>query len=152
MASIEKEIHQSRFRDPFQKVAISILYTANWLQNRHQEFLRPFGITPQQFNILRILRGQHPNRISGVEIKSRMLDRSSDISRLLERLLKKDLIVKLQCPKDKRAADVGITTAGLTLLQQIDLGFEAFERNAMSLTEGEALELVSLLDKGRGSA
>src|SRR6187399_2615616 len=101
MAKIEDEIKQPKFRDCYQKVAINVLFTASWLQARQQDFFKPFGITLQQFNILRILRGQHPNRISGVEIKGRMLDRNSDISRLLDRLLKKELITKVQSENDK---------------------------------------------------
>src|ERR1041384_2701944 len=117
---IEDESKQQRFRDVYQRVAINILFTSNWLMGRQQDFFKPFGITTQQFNILRILRGQHPNAISGVEIKSRMLDRNSDISRLLDRLLKKDLVSKSQSENDKRAANVSITQKGLELLTQID--------------------------------
>src|SRR5215510_5837268 len=131
MASIEDEIKQPRFRDCYQKVAINLMFTAGWLQTRQQDFFKPFGITVQQFNILRILRGQHPNTISGVEIKSRMLDRNSDISRLLERLVKKDLVSKSQSANDKRAANVSITQKGLDLLHSIDDKFVANERGAL---------------------
>src|SRR5688572_30524620 len=103
MASIESEIKQAKFRDGYQKVAINLLYTAGWLAGKQQGFFKGYGITIQQFNILRILRGQHPKRISGVEIKTRMLDRNSDISRLLDRLLKKALVEKHLRPEDKRA-------------------------------------------------
>jgi DNA-binding MarR family transcriptional regulator len=148
---IEDEIKQPRFRDIYQKVAVNILFTSNWLMGRQQDFFKPFGITTQQFNILRILRGQHPNAISGVEIKSRMLDRNSDISRLLDRLLKKDLISKCQSENDKRAANVSITPKGLDLLQNIDEKFVAAERGHFSgLSETEAIQLSQLLDKARG--
>src|SRR3954467_2542817 len=118
---IEDEIQQPKFKNAYQKVAINLIYTANWLQGKQQDFFKPFGITSSQFNILRILRGQNPNKISGVEIKSRMLDRNSDIPRLLDRLVKKELITKTICPSDKRAADVVITDQGLALLEKIDL-------------------------------
>jgi DNA-binding MarR family transcriptional regulator len=147
---IEEEIKQPRFRDIHQKVAVNLLFTSNWLMARQQEFFKPFGITTQQFNILRILRGQHPNAISGVEIKGRMLDRNSDISRLLERLLKKDLVSKCQSENDKRAANVSITDKGLKLLDDIDKQLEAFENTHFKLTEAEADQLSSLLDKARG--
>ncbi|PZR37992.1 MAG: MarR family transcriptional regulator, partial [Azospira oryzae] len=88
---IEEEIKQPKFRSDYQKVAINLIFTANWLINKQQDFFKPYGITASQFNILRILRGQHPNKISGVEIKSRMLDKNSDIPRLLDRLVKKNL-------------------------------------------------------------
>jgi DNA-binding MarR family transcriptional regulator len=148
---IEDEIKQPRFRDIYQKVAVNILFTSNWLMGRQQDFFKPFSITTQQFNILRILRGQHPNAISGVEIKARMLDRNSDISRLLDRLLKKDLISKSQSENDKRAANVSITPKGLDLLQSIDQKFVEAERGHFNgLSEAEAAQLSQLLDKARG--
>jgi len=148
---IEDEIKQPRFRDIYQKTAVNILFTSNWLMGRQQDFFKPFGITTQQFNILRILRGQRPNAISGVEIKSRMVDRNSDISRLLDRLLKKDLITKSQSENDKRAANVSITPKGLDLLHAIDDKFVEAERGHFSgLSEAEAAQLCTLLDKARG--
>jgi DNA-binding MarR family transcriptional regulator len=147
---IEDEIKQSKFRDVYQRVALNLIFTAGWLEGRQTDFFKPFGITTQQFNILRILRGQHPNRISGVEIKSRMLDRNSDISRLLERLLKKELITKSQSENDKRAADISITSTGLELLGRIDEKLEEAEKNHFKLTEEEAIQLSDLLDKARG--
>lgn len=150
MASIENEIKQPRFRDCYQKVAINLMFTAGWLQGKQQGFFRNYRITSQQFNILRILRGQHPKRISGVEIKSRMLDRNSDISRLLDRLLKKELIEKHLRPGDKRATDIAITEAGLSLLKEIDKELESSERSIFCLSETEAAQLSNLLDKSRG--
>ncbi|MEI9922111.1 MAG: MarR family transcriptional regulator [Bacteroidota bacterium] len=148
---IEEEIKQSKFRDIYQKVAVNILFTSNWLMGRQQDFFKLFGITTQQFNILRILRGQHPSAISGVEIKSRMIDRNSDISRLLDRLLKKDLISKSQSENDKRAANVSITQKGLDLLHALDEKFIEAERGHFAgLSEAEALQLSQLLDKARG--
>jgi DNA-binding MarR family transcriptional regulator len=147
---IEEEIKQQKFRDPYQKVLINLLFTASWIQGRQQDFFKPFGVTPQQFNILRILRGQNPNKISGVEIKARMLDKNSDISRLLDRLLKKKLIEKSPCPDDKRAADVSITTSGLALLANIDTSLAQHELKNFSLSEEEANSLSDLLDKCRG--
>jgi DNA-binding MarR family transcriptional regulator len=146
---IEDEIKQPRFRNPYQKVGINLIFTANWLMSKQQEFFKPYGITASQFNILRILRGQHPNKISGVEIKSRMLDRNSDIPRLLDRLVKKELITKTICPSDKRAADVMITDQGLALLDKIDLLIDEREVLQISLSKEEAAQLSDLLDKSR---
>lgn len=147
---IEDEIKQQRFRGPHHKAALNLIYTTNWLENQQQAFFKPFGITPSQFNILRILRGQKSNKLSGVEIKSRMLDKNSDISRLLDRLAAKNLIVKSQCPNDKRAADIGITEAGLDVLKQIDRHLDSLEKKVIHLTDKEAEQLSSLLDKCRG--
>jgi len=146
---IEEEIQQSKFKSSNQKAIINLIYTANWLSSKQQEFLKPFGITGQQFNILRILKGQHPKSISGTEIKSRMLDRNSDISRLLDRLTLKKLITKNVCPNDKRAFDVAITALGLNLLLSLEKQSKVMSQ-VLQLTEEEAEHLSALLDKGRG--
>jgi DNA-binding MarR family transcriptional regulator len=147
---IEEEIKQTTFKNAYQKVAINLIYTAGWLQGRQQDFFKPFGITSSQFNILRILRGQRPNKISGVEIKSRMLDKNSDIPRLLDRLIKKNLISKSPCPNDKRAADIIITEEGLNVLSQIDSQIDESQKTLIKLSKDEALHLSELLDKFRG--
>jgi DNA-binding MarR family transcriptional regulator len=147
---IEDEIKQQKFRNPHHKVTINLVFTSNWLLTKQQDFFKPYGITASQFNILRILRGQHPNKISGVEIKSRMLDRNSDIPRLLDRLIKKGLISKSVCPSDKRAADVIITEQGLQVLLQIDEKLDEAEAKQVNLSKDEAQTLSDLLDKFRG--
>lgn len=149
MMKIEEEIKQPKFRNGHQKAVINLLYTASWIQGRQQDFFKPFKITAQQFNILRILKGQHPKSISGTEIKSRMLDKNSDVSRLLDRLIAKSLISKKVCPNDKRATDINITDSGLDLLRDIDK-FQTQIDEVMSLTEDEAVQLSNLLDKSRG--
>lgn len=145
---IEEEIHQPKFRNPIQKAVINLIFTSNWLVSQQQKFLKPYGITGQQFNILRILRGQHPNSISATAIKSRMMDKNSDVSRLLDRLLAKELVVKKVCPRDKRAADISITDKGLEVLDELDKIQRDFD-TVLSLSDAEALQLSDLLDKGR---
>lgn len=147
---IEEEIKQPKFKNPYQKVAVNLIYTANWLESKQQDFFKPFGITPSQYNILRILRGQRPNKISGAEIKSRMLDKNSDIPRLLNRLIRKKLITKSPCPIDKRAADIAITGEGLEVLSKIDTHIDLSEQTSIRLTKDEAAHLSDLLDKCRG--
>lgn len=146
---IEEEIKQKKFRNAHHKALVNLIYTSNWLQSKQQDFFKSYGITGQQFNILRILNGQHPDSISATEIKSRMLDRNSDVSRLLDRLVVKDLILKKTCPLDKRAADVFITEGGIDLLKAIDK-IEKGKVPDLSLTDEEALQLSDLLDKSRG--
>ncbi|MCA4895606.1 MAG: MarR family transcriptional regulator [Cytophagales bacterium] len=147
---IEEEIQQSKFRNVHHKVAVNLLYTAAWLDDRNKNFFKEYGITNQQFNILRILRGQLPNKISGAEIKNRMLDKNSDVSRLLDRLVLKKLVTKNQCPKDKRAVDVLITEPGLALLKKIDGKMDENDLAVFHLTKTEATQLSDLLDKCRG--
>lgn len=149
MKRIEDEIQQKKFRSPHQKAVINLIYTSNWLQNKHQNFFKSFGITGQQFNILRVLRGQHPESISGTELKARMLDQNSDVSRLLDRLIAKNLIVKRTCEKDKRATDINITDTGLELLINIDKHQSEIDQ-VLALTPEEATQLSDLLDKCRG--
>jgi len=146
---IEEEIKQVKFKSTHQKAVINLIFTASWLHGQHQKFFKSFGITSQQFNILRILKGQHPKTISATEIKSRMLDRNSDVSRLLDRLATKWLINKQTCPKDKRAADVSITKAGLDILAELDKKQKHMD-TVLHLSEKDAEELSNLLDKGRG--
>ncbi|MEO5603404.1 MAG: MarR family transcriptional regulator [Cyclobacteriaceae bacterium] len=147
MKRIEDEIQQQTFTSIQQKVVVNLIYTSHWLENKQQEFFKTFGITGQQFNILRILKGHYPKSISGTEIKSRMLDRNSDVSRLLDRLDSKNLITKKTCPNDKRATDVFITEQGIALLREIDK-FQKYDR-LLSLSAEEANLLSDLLDKSR---
>lgn len=149
MKRIEDEIKQKKFTSMQQKAVLNLIYTSNWLQNKQQEFFKTFGITGQQFNILRILRGQHPKSISGTEIKNRMLDRNSDVSRLLDRLDAKHLITRKTCPNDKRASDVTINEKGLALLNEISKTEK--QDDALALSDREAALLSELLDKARSS-
>lgn len=147
---IEEAIKQTKFRNDLQKAVLNLTYTAGWLHAKQEEFFKPFGITASQFNILRILRGQAGKSISGQEIKSRMLERNSDISRLLDRLDGKGLIKRSQCPSDRRASDVTITKDGLAVLADIDKAIDQAEKQILRLSNQEAKKLSELLDKARG--
>jgi DNA-binding MarR family transcriptional regulator len=146
---IEEEIKQQKFKTPLQKAVLNLLYTTSWMQGKQKDIFKTFGITLQQFNILRILRGQHPNSTSATEIKSRMLDKNSDVSRLLDRLLAKKIITKRVSSNDKRAADVNLTEEGLELLKAIDKKQHQID-SVLLLSDDEALMLSDLLDKSRG--
>lgn len=148
---IEEAIKQKKFRNDLQKAVINLTYTAGWLHARQEEFFKSFGITASQFNILRILRGQKGNAITGQEIKSRMLERNSDISRLLDRLDRKGLIERKQCPEDGRATNIVITKNGLAVLSEIDHRIDGSEKKTIQLSRKEAKQLSDLLDKARGS-
>ena len=147
MKKIEEEIKQAQFNSNLQRAVVNLIYTSNWLQHLQQDFFKTFGITGQQFNILRILKGQHPKSISATEIKNRMLDRNSDVSRLLDRLAAKKLVTKQTCPNDKRASDVLITGEGISLLKEISKNQR--QDNFLSLSDDEACALSDLLDKAR---
>lgn len=150
MKKIEDEIKQPDFRNPQQKAVINLIYTSNWLQKKLQEIFKSFGITSQQFNILRILNGQEKQSISAKEIKDRMLDQHSDVSRLLNRLIAKELVSKTTCPSDKRASDVMITSRGRALLKTINKKQDELDA-LLALTCEESTVLSDLLDKSRNS-
>jgi len=146
---IEKDIHQNSFQDTKQKALVNLLFTYGWAIEKIKEFLSREDITHQQFNILRILRGTYPKPLSTLQIRERMLDKASDTSRIVDRLLLKGLVEKHTCPKDKRLVDVTISEKGKALLQRLDDASEKMEAATGNLTEEEAGQLSSLLDKMR---
>lgn len=146
---IEKDIHQASFISHQQKALINLLYTYGWVMERLKNALGEDDITPQQFNILRILRGSHPKPLSTLQIRERMLDRMSDTSRIVDRLVAKGLVKKGTCNKDKRLVDVIITDKGQKLLRKIDKQYDYVPEIMKGLTEKEATQLSDLLDKVR---
>lgn len=147
---LEQEIKQSAFENEFQKLAVNILYTFYWMKEQNAQILKPFGITMQQYNVLRILRGQHPKGITTSDIRSRMLDKMSDTSRLVDRLTKLELVQKKVNPADRRLVEVKVTDKGLKLLTAIDLDNETKQHFSPQLSEIEAAQINQLLDKMRG--
>jgi DNA-binding MarR family transcriptional regulator len=147
---LAEDIQQKRsFRSEFQKATVNILYSSSWVQGHVKNIVGSEDITPQQYNILRILRGSEAP-ISTLQIRERMLDKMSDSSRLVERLLRKGLVYKKMNASDKRLVDVSISEKGLRVLQKLDERNEEFERIARNLTHEEAHTLNRLLDKMRG--
>lgn len=147
---IGKEIKQTKFKNEYQKMLINILFTSNWLEAKHAVNMKPFGISTQQFNLLRILRGQHPKPASVNLLINRMLDKNSNASRLVEKLRVKKLVERTICPEDRRAVNVLITQKGLDLLAEIDKQENHFFKELKCLTEKEAETINTLLDKLRG--
>jgi len=148
--SIETDIKQKKFRSAYQRLSINLTYTSNWLGYKQLELFKEHDITSQQFNVLRILRGQQSNAIKVTEIAERMLDKNSNTSRLIDKLLAKNLAERTSCPSDRRAVDVIITQEGLDLLSKMDPVLEEWENSLSSvLTQEEANLMSSLLDKMR---
>jgi DNA-binding MarR family transcriptional regulator len=147
---IQQDIQQSKFRNEWQKATINIIYTNSWLEEKMKDFLAKEDITSQQLNVLRILRGSQPKPLSTLEIRNRMLDKMSDVSRIVDRLLKKDLVEKRVCTKDKRLVDVTISAKGLKLLEKLDARNDDIDAHAKNITEAEAKTLNKILDKLRG--
>jgi DNA-binding MarR family transcriptional regulator len=146
---IEEEIQQKKFRTESQKVIVNIMFTGNWLSGHISTILKPHGISPEQYNVLRILRGQHPNPASVRTITERMLDKMSNASRLVEKLRKKGLVNRQPCPGDRRQVDIRITEKGLSLLATLDQEMDQLDHSLINLEEGDAYRLNELLDKLR---
>ena len=146
---IGKEIKQEKFKNEHHKMLINILFTSSWLSSKHACSLKPYGISVQQYNILRILRGQHPMPVTINLLIERMLDKNSNASRLVEKLRLKKLVERAICPNDRRAVNVVITQKGLSLLTELDKQEELFLKELKNLNAREAELLSSLLDKLR---
>jgi DNA-binding MarR family transcriptional regulator len=145
---IEKDIQQTNFRNEFQKMSINIIYTANWLNEKMGQILATEDITQQQYNILRILRGSDAP-LSTLKIRERMLDKMSDTSRIVDRLIVKGLVEKTACIKDKRLVDITISKKGLQLLEKLDSLNEHIDSILNGVTEKEAQAMNQILDKLR---
>ena len=128
---------------------INLLFTYGWAIEKIKDFVAKEDITHQQYNILRILRGAHPKPLSTLQIRERMLDKASDTSRIVDRLVLKELVEKRTCSKDKRLVDVTITEKGQALLARLDEAAAEMDAVMNNLSETEAEELSSLLDKLR---
>ena len=145
---IEKDINQYQFRNDYQKAEVNLIYTCNWINEKMKQIIDEADITTQQYNILRILRGSK-TPISTLQIRDRMLDKMSDTSRIVDRLVKKGLAEKTTCLTDKRLVDICISTKGLELLDQLDTRNCDIDNIMHNLTPEEATQLSFLLDKVR---
>ncbi|MGK7393076.1 MAG: MarR family winged helix-turn-helix transcriptional regulator [Candidatus Cyclobacteriaceae bacterium M3_2C_046] len=146
---LEEEIKQTKFESEYQKLMINILYTGNWAYHNNKKFLKKYDVSPEQFNVLRILRGQYPNPSTVNLLNDRMLDKMSNVSRLVEKLRVKGLVVRKECPEDRRQVDIIITDKGLALLEQVDQEMPGFEKNFTKISPEDAKALNVLLDRLR---
>lgn len=147
---LENEIKQTQFSSENQKLIINLVFTNNWLMEKIKDLLASEDITMQQFNILRILRGSHPQPLSTLTIRERMLDKMSDTSRIVDRLVLKGLVSKKTCPTDKRLVDISITTVGQSVLEKVDAKEKMMTGIISSITLDEMKTMNQLLDKIRG--
>jgi DNA-binding MarR family transcriptional regulator len=129
---------------------VNLIFTHNWMMERMKQFFEQADLTPQQFNIMRILRGAG-QPLSTLQIRQRMLDKMSDTSRIVDRLIKKGLAKKVTCKSDRRLVDVSITEKGLKLLEKLDNTQSDLDGILNSLDETDAKQLNKLLDKIRNS-
>jgi DNA-binding MarR family transcriptional regulator len=150
MARIEDEIKQSKFRSEGQKLIINLIYTYNQISGQMATLLQPHGLTMQQYNILRILKGQYPNPSTNNLVKDRMLDRNSDVTRLIDRMIRNGWVTRTSCEKDRRRVDILITQQGLDVLDAIQTQETDLDVIAMRLPEDEQRAMNDMLDRLRG--
>lgn len=146
---IEDAIKQKTFKSPYNKAIVNLLYTQSYIVTRQSKLFKPHGLSPEQYNVLRILRGQHSNPITVSSIQDRMLNKMSNASRLVEKLKQKGLVNRMECPSDRRQVDITITAKGLALLKQLDEEIQKFNLETINLSEEEVNQLNDLLDKLR---
>lgn len=146
---IDQDIQQAKFRNAHQKASINLIYTLGWMKEKTKAIFESEDITPQQFNILRILRGSFPQPLSTLQIRERMLEKMSDTSRIVDRLITKGLVKKLTCKNDRRLVDVIISDKGKKLLERLDAREDEMDAVLGNLSEKDANILSDLLDKIR---
>lgn len=143
--SLEKTLH-TRFRCDRHRALVNVMFTAHWISGLHAPIFKQFGLSSQQYNILRILRGRHPEPASIGQIKERMLERESDVSRVVSHMLSKGFVRRFECAKDRRVAYVAITEQGMQLLAQIDPQIEQIDSMLDCLTQEQIEQLNQVLD------
>ncbi|MBN9485100.1 MAG: hypothetical protein BGO70_11060 [Bacteroidetes bacterium 43-93] len=150
MPTIEELIKTKPYKDPRDRALINIIYTGSWLVNRINQVLKPFGISEPQYNVLRILRGQNGNPMNLFEIQSRMVQKMSNVSRLIDKLLEKGLVERNERKENRRMVDIFITEKGLTMLKDVDVPLQKSLKNILeNLSKDEAAQLAIWLDKLR---
>lgn len=147
---LEEEIRQNKFTNVSQKAVLNVMFTAGWLEGKIRDELKPYGLTSQQYNVLRILRGRYPKYANPSEIKSVMLDKNPDLTRLCDRLIANEWIVREIDKDNRRKMNISITENGLKLLKKLDPVMDKFQNKLKTLSNEEYQQLSDLLDKLRG--
>jgi DNA-binding MarR family transcriptional regulator len=147
---IEEEIKQNPFKDKYTKAVVNLLFTQSYLVSRQSKIFKPHDLSPEQYNVLRILRGQFPKPTTVSSIQERMLNKMSNASRLVEKLKQKGMVDRTECLNDRRQVDIVITKKGLKLLKLLDDEVKKFNAKIIHLDDEEVEQLNELLDKLRG--
>jgi DNA-binding MarR family transcriptional regulator len=146
---LEEEIKQEKFKSEHHKLMINLLFTSSWLQRMQLSLMRPYDLTPPQYNILRILRGAKGELLNLGEITSRMIDRSSNTSRLIDKLVIKKWVSRKTCPDDRRQSEICITKEGLNVLEQLDKPIDSITEQFHFMSVKETKEVNEFLDQLR---
>lgn len=148
---LEEELRIEKFKTEPQRAVLSILFTASWLQERTNECFKAHGISQEQYNVLRILKGQKGKPANLSTVQERMIHRMSNATRLVEKLKQKGYVNRVTCEDNRRKVEITITESGLELLDRIDPRLAETEVNLFQrLNEHEIREIGLLLDKVRG--
>ena len=147
---LEEELKMSGFKSPYHRAVLNIVFTSAWLRDNVASYLKPYGISEEQYNVLRILRGQNGKPLHLNSIQERMVHKSSNATRLVEKLRQKGFVERIQCDYNRRMVDITITESGMELLAELDKMENQPREVFESLSEDEATMLGDLLDKMRG--
>ena len=147
MVKTPQAIQMSSFASPQEQLALTVLHTASTMLNHHRALLKPYSITPEQFNILRILRGQQGHPLALRDISGRMIDRNSNTARLVDKLIAKGRVRRETCPSDRRRVDIALTDEGDTLTTELKAVMDKNMRSLQSVwTSENALKAIDILD------
>lgn len=147
---IDKLIQQTKFQDNYHKAMLNLFYTSNYFRDAHMHVFGKHGIQGQHFNILRILKGKHPQPVSPGYIKDVILDKGRDITRLMDKLVNMGWVNRSNCPENKRKMDITLTDSGISAVEKISEELTALDADLKTLSEKEYEQLSHLLDKMRG--
>jgi DNA-binding MarR family transcriptional regulator len=146
---LEKDIKQKSFKNPYNKLTVNLMYTNGWLTNRYAQILKPYKLSQPQYNVLKILHQIYPQPASINFIIERMVDKMSNVSRLVDKLITKQLVIKVKSTEDLRSVNVALTAKGVILLKELSSKIVESEINFIGLNEAETDLLNSLLEKTR---
>jgi DNA-binding MarR family transcriptional regulator len=147
--SLEEEIYTNKFDSEVHKATINLMFTAHWLRNRLGTQFKLFGITPEQYNVMRILKGKYPEKMCVKDIGRRMIEKNSNVPRILDRLVRKGLIERQQSDMDRRETQSTLTDKGLALLATVKDHLKVNEKLQLNLDEKTAKELNVILENIR---
>lgn len=146
---LEEAIKSTKFKNPVQRAGLNVLYTAWWLKTMSSKELKNFDLTHEQYNVLRILKGKHPEKMCVKDIASRMIEKNSNVPRIIDRLESKSLIERGQGEVDGRQTVMALTKTGVTVLENATEALNSIWENVISISEDDANKLNSLLEKLR---
>jgi DNA-binding MarR family transcriptional regulator len=145
--TLEEAIKTSGFQNQRHKAAVNVMFTAYQVKSRISQVLKAFSLTPEQYNVLRILKGSHPTPLCVKDIACRLIERNSNVPRIADRLVLKKLVKRSVSPEDRRETLMQITPAGLKLLEVANKAIEQEQDLVVNLTEEQAATLNKLLEK-----